>query len=260
MADVRPLILIPSYNTGPILLQTVSAVLALKTPVWVIIDGSTDHSPESIRHFETPDSHEFRILALQTNSGKGSAVLHGLREAIRAGFTHVLTMDADGQHPAGNAPEFFKLSAAHPEAAIFGRPVFDASAPALRVNGRKISNFWANLETLGWGIDDSLFGMRLYPAHDLLEVLESTRSARRFDFDPEAAVRLAWRGVPIINLPTPVRYPSKEEGGISQFRYLRDNTLLSWMHIRLFCGFLARLPRLIARGPNPLDHLSHPSP
>ncbi len=259
MADARPLILIPSYNTGPILLKTVTAALALNTPVWVIFDGSTDRSPELIQHLETADHCGFRIIFLRVNSGKGAAILHGLREAIPAGFTHVLTMDADGQHPADKAADFFKWSAAHPAAAVFGRPVFDASAPSLRVNGRKVSNFCANLETLGWGVDDSLFGMRLYPAHDLLEVLESTTFARRFDFDPEVAVRLAWSGVPIINLPTPVRYPSKEEGGVSQFRYVRDNILLSWMHIRLFFGFIARLPLLVARGSNPLDHLSPPS-
>lgn len=258
MADARPLILIPSFNTGPILLETVTAALSLGTPVWVVFDGSTDGSPELIRDLETAGHQSFRIIHLEVNSGKGAAVLHGLREAVQAGFSHVLTMDADGQHPAHRVPEFFKLSAAHPEAAVFGRPVFDASAPALRVNGRKISNFWANLETLGWGVDDSLFGMRLYPAHDLLEVLESTPFARRFDFDPEVAVRLAWRGVPVINLPTPVRYPSKEEGGISQFRYFRDNTLLTWMHLRLVFGFLGRLPLLAARGSNPLDHLSPP--
>ena len=182
----------------------------MHTPVWVVIDGSTDGSPDLIRHLENPANPSFRILRLPVNSGKGAAVLHGLREAISAGFTHVLTMDADGQHPADKIAGFLALSAAHPEAAVFGRPVFDASAPALRVNGRKISNFWASLETLGWGVDDSLFGMRLYPARALLEVMESTRYARRFDFDPEVAVRLAWRGVPIINLPTPVRYPSKE--------------------------------------------------
>ncbi len=258
MADVRPLILIPSYNTGPILLQTVTAALALDTPVWVIFDGSTDGSPDSIRHLESTGGQSLRIIHLENNSGKGAAILHGLREAIQAGFSHILTMDADGQHPAQRVPEFFKLSAAHPDAAVFGRPVFDASAPALRVNGRKISNFWANLETLGWGVDDSLFGMRLYPARDLLEVLESTPFARRFDFDPEVAVRLAWRGVPVINLPTPVRYPSKEEGGVSQFRYFRDNTLLTWMHIRLVFGFLGRLPLLALRGSNPLDNLSPP--
>jgi len=252
MAGTRPLILIPTYNTGQILRATVASALSHSKPVWVVVDGSTDGSPETLRDFEQTHAGQFRLLQLPQNAGKGSAVLHGLREAIAAGFSHVLTMDADGQHPASSIPIFLKWSAEHPEAAVFGRPIFDASAPALRVNGRKVSNFWANLETLGWGIDDSLFGMRLYPARDLLEVFESTGFARRFDFDPECAVRLAWRGVPILNLPTPVIYPSKEEGGISQFRYLRDNALLSWMHIRLFFGFLPRLPLLVLRGDNPL--------
>ncbi len=256
MADVRPLILIPSYNTGAILLETVKSALALQTPVWLVFDGSTDDSPALVEAFETSAHPLFRIIHLPVKGGKGAAVLHGLREAIQQGFTHVLTMDADGQHPANQVMEYFRLSMRHPEAAIFGKPVFDDSAPALRVNGRKLSNFWAQLETLGWGVDDSLFGMRLYPAADLLAVMESTRFARRFDFEPEVAVRLAWRGVPIVNLPTPVRYPSKEDGGVSQFRYLRDNTLLTWMHLRLLAGFLLRFPVLIARGRNPLDHVS----
>ena len=258
MAATRPLILIPSYNTGPILLKTVEASLSLGTPVWVIFDGSTDGSQELIRHLEHFHAEQLRVIVIHENIGKGAAVLHGLGQAVDAGFTHILTMDADGQHPAHKIPQFFSLSADHPEAAVFGRPIFDSAAPALRVNGRKISNFWADLETLGWGIGDSLFGMRLYPARALLEVFGTTRYGRRFDFDPEVAVRLAWRGVPIINVPTPVCYPSDEEGGISQFRYLRDNALLTWMHFRLLIGFFARLPILAARGANPLAHLSPP--
>jgi hypothetical protein len=170
----------------------------------------------------------------------------------------VLTIDADGQHPPAFIPRFLRVAAVHPSAAVLGRPVFDARAPRLRVNGRKISNFFVHLETLGWGIDDSLFGMRLYPAADLLAVFESTRHARRFDFDPEVAVRLAWRRVPVINLPTPVRYLDPAEGGTSHFRYFRDNLLLTWMHTRLVCGFLLRLPLLAARPPNPLLELSPP--
>ncbi len=256
MPPVRPLILIPSYNTGPILLETVRGALALGTPLRIVIDGSTDGSPDLLRSLEIPAGADFQITTLPRNSGKGAAVLHGLRAAIAAGFTHVLTMDADGQHPAGRVADFLEISRQHPEAAIFGRPIFDDSAPALRVGGRKISNFWANLETLGWGVDDSLFGMRLYPAADLLAVMEATRYARRFDFDPEVAVRLAWRGVPIVNLPTAVRYPRPEDGGVSQFRYFRDNTLLTWMHARLLLGSFPRMPRMAWRGRNPLDHLS----
>ena len=257
MPDVRPTILIPTFNTGPILRDTVEAALATGEAVRVVVDGSTDGSPALID--ELAGHPRLVIETLPENRGKGAAVLHGLRGAMADGFTHVLAMDADGQHPADRVADFFDLCRRHPEAAVFGRPVFDASAPALRVNGRKVSNFWTNLETLGWGIDDSLFGMRLYPAAALDEVLSETRFARRFDFDPEVAVRLAWKGVPIINLPTPVRYLSADEGGISQFRYLRDNTLLTWMHFRLLLGFFARIPWLVARGGNPLLHLSPPS-
>ena len=256
MPESRPVVLIPSYNTGPILAETVAAALARDVPVRVVIDGSTDGSPELLAALAGDPRLE--VWRLEKNSGKGSAVLHGTRLALGQGFTHVLCMDADGQHPAALIPRYFGYSAMYPQAAVFGRPVFDESAPALRVNGRKVSNFWANLETLGWGIDDSLFGMRLYPARELVETFESTCFARRFDFDPEVAVRLAWRGVPILNLPTPVRYLSREEGGVSQFRYLRDNVLLTWMHTRLFFGFLARLPWLALRGENPLLSLSPP--
>ncbi|MEM1085912.1 MAG: glycosyltransferase family 2 protein [Verrucomicrobiota bacterium] len=258
MPDIRPTILIPSFNTGPILRETVEAALKAGHPVRVVVDGSTDGSDACLN--ELAASGQLTVHRLENNQGKGAAILHGLKAALADGFTHALAMDADGQHPAQRIDDFIALGRKHPEAAVFGRPVFDASAPSLRVNGRKVSNFWANLETLGWGIDDSLFGMRLYPVAPLLEVFESTCFARRFDFDPEVAVRLSWQGVPIINLPTEVRYPSPEEGGVSQFRYLRDNALLTWMHARLFFGFVARLPWLAMRGPNPLLHLSPPQP
>jgi len=254
----RCAIIIPSYNTGSILRETIESVLACArdVPVLVVIDGSTDGSAESLRPLqEKAGAERLEILELPENRGKGAAVLEGLRRALRDGFTHVLTMDADGQHPPDWISRFVEISADFPEAAVFGCPIFDESAPAARVNGRKISNFWANLETLHWGIGDSLFGMRLYPGDALLKAFESTRFARRFDFDPEVAVRLAWLGIPIIRIPTPVRYLTPEDGGVSHFHYLRDNTLLTWMHARLVVGFLLRLPRLALRGRNPLRNM-----
>jgi hypothetical protein len=126
-------------------------------------------------------------------------------------------------------------------------PVFDAHAPSLRVQGRRVSNGWTNLETLWAGIGDSLFGFRIYPIEPLRQVMRHQPWMRHFDFDPEAVVRLCWRGVKPINLPAPVRYYRADEGGVSHFRYLRDNLLLSWMHTRLFIGFLLRLPVLVIR-------------
>jgi len=156
-------------------------------------------------------------------------------------------MDSDGQHPADLIPAFMQASLAAPDAMILGRPVFDASAPLLRVRGRRISNWWTDLETLGAGIDDSLYGFRVYPVTPLVEVMRGQRWMRRFDFDTEAVVRLAWRGVRPINLAAPVKYLRPEEGGVSHFRYVRDNTLLTWMHLRLMVGFFLRLPSLLAR-------------
>ena len=130
---------------------------------------------------------------------------------------------------------------------VLGVPQFGPDAPALRVRGRRISNWWAQLET-GWaGIGDSLFGFRVYPIGKLLPIMERSFWMRRFDFDPEAAVRLSWAGVPAVNLPAPVCYLRPEQGGISHFRYGRDNLLLTAMHARLVVGALMRLPGLAWR-------------
>ncbi|MDH3319685.1 MAG: glycosyltransferase family 2 protein [Betaproteobacteria bacterium] len=239
------LVVIPSYNPGPLVYETVRAARAQWSPVWVVVDGSNDGTRDGLERMAGADPG-LRVLALETNSGKGAAVLHALRLAAAEGYSHALTMDADGQHPAASIPEFMAASQRAPEAMVLGVPRFDASAPALRVQGRRVSNWWANLETLWCGIQDSLFGFRVYPVRPLLEAMRAQRWMRRFDFDPEAAVRLAWRGVPPLNLPAPVRYLRPEEGGVSHFRYWRDNALLSWMHLRLVLGFFARLPLLVA--------------
>lgn len=240
------LVIIPSYNSGARLAETVRTVLPVWSPVWVVIDGSTDGSDASLGRL-APCGGGLRVLRLPANCGKGAAVLHGLQAAHAEGFTHALTMDADGQHPASSVPAFMAASTASPDAMVLGRPVFDASAPAVRVRGRRISNWWVGIETLRAGIGDSLCGFRVYPIVPLLAVMQSTRWMRRFDFDPEAAVRLSWRGVRSINLPIPVYYFGPGEGGVSHFRYGWDNALLTWMHARLTLGAAARLPMLLAR-------------
>jgi glycosyltransferase involved in cell wall biosynthesis len=240
------LVLIPSYNPGPRVYATVRDALAQWTPVWVVVDGSTDQSAERLSAMAQTEPG-LRVLVSAQNRGKGAAVLFGLREAQARGFTHVLTMDSDGQHPAQLIESFMRASIAAPDAMVLGAPVFDSSAPALRVKGRRISNWWVNVETLWAGIADSLFGFRVYPIDALLTVMQRQRWMRRFDFDAEAAVRLCWRGVRPINLAAPVLYFRPEQGGVSHFNYWRDNVLLTWMHIRLFCGFLLRLPVLLAR-------------
>jgi hypothetical protein len=238
-------VLIPSYNPGPKVYETVRAAREQWSPVWVVVDGSTDGTGATLASMGQSDPG-LHVLIRPRNGGKGTAVLDGLEEAARQGFTHALVMDSDGQHPADRIPAFMQASAAHPAAMVLGDPIFDASAPSIRVKGRRISNWWANCETLWAGIHDSLCGFRVYPIVPLVREMRASVGMRRFDFDVEAAVRLSWRGVAAVNLSAPIRYFSAAEGGVSHFNYWRDNVLLTSMHARLFFGFLVRLPWLLA--------------
>ncbi len=233
------LVLIPSYNPGRLLLETVRAALAIWQPVWVVIDGSTDESCAALEHLarHEPAVH---VVVRAVNGGKGAAVLTGAEAAVAAGFTHALVMDADGQHPAERIADFMAASHAQPEALVLGRPVFGPEAPQVRLQGRKLSVGLVRFEIMGAGIDDPLFGFRVYPLAALIEVMHATRGARRYDFDPAVAVRLFWRGTPTVNLAAPCRYRSAEEGGVSHFHYVRDNARMVRLHTGLILELLLR--------------------
>ena len=122
-------------------------------------------------------------------------------------------------------------SRADPSAMILGQPVFGPDAPGLRRAGHGIANLCTRL--LAPGVGDSLFGFRLYPIAPLRREMHRTRWMRGFDFDPEAAIRLARAGIPAIRLPAPVRYLTPAQGGVSHFHYLKDNLRLAAMYARL---------------------------
>lgn len=239
------LVLLPTYNTGPRLVSVVREVLRHWQPVWVVVDGSTDGSDAAVRTLAETEPM-LTVLTLPINAGKGAAVLAGAEAARAHGFTHALVMDADGQHPEASIDEFMQESQRRPEALVLGRPVFPPNIPAERLHGRKLSVGLVRLLLLGRGIDDPLFGFRVYPIGPLCDVLGPRRGGRRYDFDTEAAVRLAWSGVPPVNVSAPVRYFSLKEGGVSHFHYVRDNVTLVGMHIRLIAElFFLRWPALL---------------
>lgn len=244
---MKPLVIIPTYNTGYALVTTVGTVLkAWKGPVWVIVDGSTDGSADLLdkEHGLNPS---LRIIRRKRNRGKGAAVLTAADMALGENFTHACTFDADGQHCAADIDRMFAATGGDENTFVLGVPVFGPEAPAERVKGRRVGNTFAKIETLWRGPEDSLYGMRVYPLKPLVRVMSGSWGGSRYDFDTEAAVRLTWRGLKPVNLPTPVRYLTKEEGGISHFRYLRDNILLTAMHIRLLLLMPLHLPSLLFR-------------
>jgi glycosyltransferase involved in cell wall biosynthesis len=235
------LVIIPSFNSGPLLERTVAAARAYWAPICVVIDGSTDDTATVVEAMAGADP-ALRVLLLPSNRGKGEAVRQGLIAARASGFTHALVMDADGQHPADRVPAFMAASAAAPDTLVMGHPMFGADAPWIRVVSRKLCNACAALITLR-EVGDTLFGFRVYPIAPLLHVMRSSHGMRRFDFDPEAVIRLAWGGTPLVHLPAPVRYLSRTEEGVSHFRYVRDNLLLAGMFLRLSLAAIVRFGR-----------------
>jgi glycosyltransferase involved in cell wall biosynthesis len=242
----RPVAVIPVYNHGDAVGAVVTHVRAAGLRCVLVDDGSAADCAtvlDALAHAHAqPDA--ITLVRLARNQGKGGAMIAGLRAAAAAGFTHALQIDADGQHDAGDIPGFLDRARARPDAVICGVPVYDESVPLGRLIGRYATHVWVWINTLSLAIRDSMCGFRVYPLARVVPLLDAAALGRRMDFDPEVLVRLHWRGVAIVNVPTRVTYP---QDGLSHFRLGLDNLLISRMHARLFLGMLARAPMLLWR-------------
>ena len=240
---MRACIVIPNYNHVAVIENVLAELSGLALPIIMVNDGSSIEASKVMRDCEK----KFELLTLiehQHNQGKGGAVQTGLLNADKLGFTHAIQVDADGQHDLNDIQTLINLGKANPTSVISGRPVYDESVPKVRLYSRYITHFWVWIETLSFSIKDSMCGFRCYPVAATAALLRDKRLGKRMDFDIEIMVRLYWRGVNSIFMPTKVIYP---EGGSSHFRALEDNVLISWMHTRLFFGMLARMPKLLWR-------------
>ena len=236
---MKPCLLIPVYNHG----DTLPGVLAGLEPIGlscVIVDDGSD-APTRTAIDRLPARFPWTSVERFTeNRGRGAALRHGYAVARARGFSHVIQVDADGQHCADDVPRLLAEARAHPDALVLGQPLFDASAPAARRYGRELSRFWVNVETWSRAIGDPLCGFRGVPVEPVLRVLARTPLGDRMDFDPELTVRWVWAGGRVVHVPTRVVYP---HGGTSHFRMLDDNIRITRMHGRLVMGMLRRLVR-----------------
>ena len=234
---------IPIYDHGSTIRALVRSLVQYDLPIYIVDDGSHEATQAELLAVKK-DYSVVHLSRLPVNSGKGTAVMHGLRHARADGMTHALQIDADGQHDARDVPRFLERGAARPEALLIGQPVFDASVPKARLYGRALTNFWVCIETLSLAIKDTQCGFRLYPLAAACTLIDEVAFPHRMDFDIAIVVHLAWRGVPVENLPTRVAYPA---GGVSHFDMVRDNLRISLIHTVLVFGMLLRLPRLLGR-------------
>ncbi len=234
----------PVYDHHRALPRLVEALRPSGLACWLVDDGSHTQCASAIQTLCDENRGWLHRVRLQRNQGKGAAVLAGLRAAQAAGFTHAIQIDADLQHDPSRVGEFVAAAERNPDAVINGVPRYDASVPAVRLHGRRITTVLVWVHTLSRKIADAMCGFRLYPIAPAVALDERARIGRRMEFDAEIIVRLFWAGVPVVNLDTPVTYPAD---GVSHFRMLRDNLRMAWLHLRLLTGMLLRLPRLLPR-------------
>ncbi len=235
-------VVVPVFNHAASAQRVVAQAAQQGLPCIVVDDGS-DAGNAALLDALAP-SRGITLLRLAPNQGKGAAVMAGLRAAAARGHSHALQIDADGQHDASQLLAFVDAARAQPSAVICGVPRYDASVPRARLIGRYATHVWVWINTWSLAIRDSMCGFRVYPLAATIALLDSEPPGTRMEFDTEVLVRLHWRGVAVINRPTAVTYPV---GGVSHFRLLRDNWLISCMHTRLFFGMLRRAPTLLAR-------------
>ncbi|MCS0627853.1 glycosyltransferase family 2 protein [Telluria mixta] len=240
----RPCVVIPVYNHEHAIGNVLAQVLAHALPVILVDDGCSAACAAVLDELAAAHPERVMLERHAVNQGKGGAVLTGFERAARDGYTHVLQVDADGQHSVADVPRFLAAARAAPRAVVAGCPVYDESVPALRLYARYLTHVWVWINTLSLAIRDSMCGFRVYPVAPVLALARRRRLGLRMNFDIEILVRLYWDGLAIVNLPTRVGYP---EDGVSHFKAWTDNVLISRLHMTLFFGMLPRIPSLLVR-------------
>jgi len=236
-------IVIPNYNHTVLLDELITTLAQFNLPMIMVNDASHQQAAELFRDLATKHP-SLRVIEHKENQGKGGAVQTGLCAAFEQGYSHALQVDADGQHDLNDVEKLMAESRQFPAALISGKPIYDDSIPKHRYYARNITHFWVWVETLSFKIKDTMCGYRVYPLAATVGLIQQQKLGKRMDFDIEVMVKLFWQNIELRFIDTAVDYP---EHGISHFRALEDNILISWLHTRLFFGMLLRIPSLLLR-------------
>lgn len=229
---MNPSLAIPIYDHGGTIAGVVESLVKYDLPLLIVDDGSGEATRQQLDHLE--ERHPWvEVVHHARNRGRGAALRTAYESAAARGRTHVIQLDADGQHDSADVPRFLEAAKAQPGALILGAPIFDDSVPWHRLRGRALSQAIVWLETLSKSVRDPLCGFRCIPLAPTLAVLERAHTGDRMDFDPELIIRLVRAGVPVVNIPTKVQYPVS---GISHFRMVEDNLRIAWAYVRLAFG------------------------
>lgn len=242
--EFNPCIVIPVYNHGQQLAGVIDQLRPYQLPCLLVDDGSEDNCASVIQRIARLEQWVFAITHEQ-NRGKGAAIKTGLQHARASGYTHIIQIDADGQHNLADVPRFLEQAGKYPHCIIIGQPEFDESVPKIRYYSRYLTHFWVWVNTLSFQLKDTMCGFRIYPVVTVCDYICKHRTGDHMEFDVEILVKLFREQVCIESLMTKVNYP---EDGVSHFRLWEDNALISRMHAGLFFSlFTSYIPQLLKR-------------
>jgi len=239
-------ILLPSYNNEGTLKNVIGQILDVNANLIVINDGSTDQTNQILNGFTG-----IEVIHFKSNRGKGMALRAGFLKAHELGYNYAISIDSDGQHDPRDIQKLEEKARSHPGALIMGsRNMNQEGIPAKSSFGNKFSNFWYWAETLN-KLSDTQTGFRAYPVES---VANKRWFTKRFEFEIEVIVRLAWDGVPAYEVPISVKYP---EDRVSHFRPFTDFMRISLLNtVLFFLALVFYLPRKIIRSASPRKIIS----
>jgi len=241
--NIRPCCVIPSRNHYRTLPSIIRRLRELCLTVFVIDDASDDPARDALARMHAPGDG-VTVVRLPERAGKGGATIFGFTLADASGFSHVVQVDADGQHDLDELCKLLELAQRHPHALINGIARYEGYVPTGRRYGRYFTHAWVWIETLSFQVKDSMCGFRIYPLNAVVPLIASEQIGQFMDFDTSILVRLYWHGVAVIGVPVKVVYPAENT---SNFEIWRDNWRITKMHTRLVLEMLPRFPILLRR-------------
>ena len=235
---------IPYYNHPKTIIALTEILKPFGLSIIIVNDGSNQESSDILKQLnasivgdgvELATHNQIYIFNRIQNGGKGAALKDGLKIAKKMGFSHIFQIDADMQHDLSKIEFFLNTSKKNESHLVCAMPIYDENAPKSRLYGRKITDFWVYINTLGGDIKDSMCGMRIYPIDIVFDSLKSC--GNRMDFDIDILLYAVKNGAKFTWIEVEVKY----ESSVSHFKVFRDNVLISLTHAKHFLS----LPILI---------------